>query len=290
MSSSDARELDTIAPPAGFGLKSLRVIAAITDDGVAPAVLAGADAIAEMACADTEALHVGHENPVLGQAARELGMTLRTLAGNAVEAILDACAAEDVAALVIGARASSVAARAVGATTSSLITMVDKPVVVVPPNARVVRRIERVLVPMNGTTPDGAALRQVTQLALGLKLEVVVAHVSDRLSLPAFSDHAPHEVRAWQEEFLARHGPAAPDARLELRVGDAREHLLEILDRTGCELVALSWNRDLSGGHAEVVRSMMAESPVPVLLTSRDRELHALVGTSSPSGPAYQMP
>jgi nucleotide-binding universal stress UspA family protein len=258
----------------------MKVLAAITDDCAAPAVLASAAAVADVACAETEALHVGHENTLLAQAAQEVGVTLRTVGGRAVEAIVDACAAEDVVAIVIGARGSPVGTHPVGATTTALITLLNKPVVVVPRDAHVEHRIERVLVPLDGTTQGATALQQAMQLMSSAQLEVVVAHVYDQRSLPAFSDHLPHEVRAWREEFIARHCPAALDARLELRVGEAREQLLDILRRSGCELVALSWSQDLTDGRAVVVRRMLAESPVPVLLAPEHREPHTLVAPS----------
>jgi nucleotide-binding universal stress UspA family protein len=141
----------------------------------------------------------------------------------------------------------------------------------VPSNATVEHRIRRVLVPLDGSTQGGAAVQALMQLAANAKLEVVLAHVYDERSLPAFSDQLPHEVRAWREEFIARHCPPALDPQLELRVGEPHEHLLDILRGSGCELVALSWSQDLTGEHAAVVRRMLAESPVPVLLTPEHR-------------------
>ena len=43
--------------------------------------------------------------------------------------------------------------------------------------------------------------------------------------------------------------------------------ILDILRRSHCDLVALGWSQDLARGRAAVVRRMLAESPVPVLLT-----------------------
>jgi hypothetical protein len=70
-------------------------------------------------------------------------------------------------------------------------------------------------------------------------------------------------------------------------VGEPREHLLDILRASRCKLVALGWSQNLTGGHAAVVRQMLAESPVPVLLmpTSRKtarRRLHQSLSKMSP--------
>jgi nucleotide-binding universal stress UspA family protein len=129
-----------------------------------------------------------------------------------------------------------------------------------------------VLVALDGTGASTAALQEIMELASAAELEIVVAHVYEQRSLPAFSDQLPHEVRAWREEFIARHCPAVVDASLELRVGEPREHLLDILRASRCKLVALGWSQNLTGGHAAVVRQMLAESPVPVLLMPTSRK------------------
>ena len=40
-----------------------------------------------------------------------------------------------------------------------------------------------------------------------------------------------------------------------------------------CDLVALGWSQDLANAHAAVTRKMLAESPVPVLLTPAHDDL-----------------
>ncbi len=250
----------------------MKVIAAITDDSAATVVLASAGAIAGLFAADVEALHAGEADPAVALAAQQAGVTLRAVAGRAVEAIADAAAAEDVAVVVIGTRGTAAGDGPAGCTAMALVTLLDKPVVVVPPGAPVVHRIDSVLVPLDGTAASTAALQEIVELAASAELQIVVAHVYEERSLPAFSDHLPHEVRAWREEFIARHCPTVEDASLELRVGEPREHLLDILRVSRCKLVALGWSQNLTGGHAAVVRQMLAESPVPVLLMPASRK------------------
>jgi nucleotide-binding universal stress UspA family protein len=244
-----------------------KIVAAITNDAAAPSVLATAHAIANLYAATVEAVHVGNDDATVAEAARIAGVALRTVAGRPVEALVRAAVDDDVAVIVLGARGAGAGKRPAGSTALQLITMLDKPAVVVPPNGARGRPIERVLVPLDGTAGSAAALAEVVQLACDAAVEIVVAHVHQERALPLFSDHLAHEVRAWGEEFIARNCPAALDATLELRVGEPREHLLDILRRTGCDLVALGWNQDLARGRAAVVRRILAESPVPVLLT-----------------------
>jgi nucleotide-binding universal stress UspA family protein len=244
-----------------------RVIAAVADDSAASAVLSSAGAIAPLFSATVEALHVGEERAAPAAAAREAGVTLRTVAGEVVETIVRAAGAEDVAAVVIGARGAPGGRRPAGGTALALVTSLNKPVAVVPPDATVKGPVESVLVPLDATASSAAALREIVELAANAELRIVVAHVQQAWSLPPFSDHLPHEVRAWSEEFMARYCPSAIDAALELRVGEPHEHVLDILRASGCDLVALGWSQDLAGGRAAVVRRLLAESPVPVLLT-----------------------
>lgn len=249
-----------------------KVVAAIADDSAAAAVLSSASAIAGLFSATVQAVHAGEGNATVSDAARKAGVTLTTIAGGAVEAIKGVAADEDVAAVVIGARGTPAGGQPAGSTAIALVTSLEKPVAVVPPNAVVGGGIQTVLVPLDGTVLSAEALREVVELASRAQLQIVVAHVYLERSLPAFSDHLPHEVRAWTEEFIARHCPSAAAATLELRVvdGEPGEHVLDILLANHCDLVALGWSQNLAQGRAAVVRRMLSESPVPVLLMPVD--------------------
>jgi nucleotide-binding universal stress UspA family protein len=243
------------------------VIAAVTDDFAAEAVLSTAGAIAKLFGAEAKALHVGLERPALSATARLAGIDLENVPGDTAPALARAASRVDVVAVVIGARGEHSGKRPAGHTALSVITLEPHPVVVVPPHAPPRRAIESVLVPLDGTAASAAALEEILELADDAALRIVVAHVLGTNTMPAFSDHLPHEARAWSEEFIARHCPAAPGATLELRVGEPREHVLDILRESACDLVALGWGQDLARGRAAVVRRVLAESPVPVLLT-----------------------
>jgi len=263
---------DRDAPRSHAERASRKVVAAITEDATASTVLSTAEAIANLYAASVEAVHVGQEQVALTAVARTFGLPLTMLAGQPVKALARAAAAEDVVAVVIGARGAPAGKRPVGSTVAALVTSLEKPVVVVPPDAPVAHAIHNVLVPLDGSAVSTATLHDIVALASDAALEIVVAHVHEERSLPAFSDHLPHEVRAWSEEFLARYYPSATEVTLELRVGEPHEHLLDIVHRNRCDLVALGWSQDLTWGHAAIVRRMLAESPVPVLLTPVSRD------------------
>lgn len=244
-----------------------KVVAAIADDSAASTVLSLAGAIATLYRAAVEAVHVGEAHARLAATAQGAGVCLRTVPGRPVEVLTHVAGAEDVVAVAIGAGGSASHDGPAGGTVMALLPSLEKPVVVVPANARVAHAIESMLVPLDGTAASATALHEIVTLAADAEIKIVVAHVHQERSLPAFSDHLAHEVRAWSEEFLARYCPSAIEVTLESRVGEPHEHLLDILRRSGCDLVALGWSQDLAPGRAAVVRRMLAESPVPVLLT-----------------------
>jgi nucleotide-binding universal stress UspA family protein len=98
-------------------------------------------------------------------------------------------------------------------------------------------------------------------------VEVVVLHVHDADSLPAFSDQPQHETRAWKEEFVARYCPwGIGKITLELRVGRREEEILAVAAETQSQLIALGWSQELAAGRAPVVRQVLERGRVPLML------------------------
>jgi hypothetical protein len=68
------------------------------------------------------------------------------------------------------------------------------------------------------------ARASVIELASEGSLDVIVLHVLDEASLPAFTDQPQHETGAWAREFLQRYCPfGVKDVKLEMRIGQADE-------------------------------------------------------------------
>ena len=53
---------------------------------------------------------------------------------------------------------------------------------------------------------------------------------------------------------------------LERRAGDSADLIPAVADELGCDLIALGWAQELEAGRAEVVRSTLEHSPLPVML------------------------
>ena len=243
-----------------------RVLAALDASLAARPVLTVANDIARLLDADVEAVHVTVDGArSVAAAADAAGVPLSTVAGPVVEALAAQAAAPDVAALVIGARGTP-GGKPLGHTALAIAVSLARPVVIVPPNGAP-RPLRRLLVPLEGTLATTHAPRWVVELARDAALDVILLHVLDEASLPAFTDQPQHEAEAWSREFLARYCPGGiDDIRLVVRVGRIEEQVLAAVDELRADVVALGWAQQLEPGRAPVVRALLERGHVPVIL------------------------
>jgi nucleotide-binding universal stress UspA family protein len=244
------------------------VIATLDNGLAAKPVLSTALALATLLGADVEAVHVRVDGARTARSAAEAaGLELQTRSGPVVEQLLEAARSEDVLAVVVGARATPAGRRPLGSTALALASSLAKPVVVVPPDAVPTGSLRRVLVPVEGPLSTSFTPRAIVKLVEGAELEIVLLHVHQEDSLPAFTDQPQHEQPAWSAEFLRRYCPWGVDrVQLELRVGRTAELVPLVAEQARVDLIALGWAQELAAGRAPVVRRALAESRLPVLL------------------------
>ena len=232
-----------------------KVVAAVDNSLAGNPVLVTARALARMFGARVDGLHVvadGDGAP--HHAAAAVGVPLRVVSGPVVERLAEADRAEDTVALVIGARSSPASPRTLGSTALAVVTSSTKPVVVVPPVGRITPRINRVLVPLEGTVSTSLAPHSVVELARDASIEVVALHVGERLL-------------EGEEEFLRRYCPSGIGfVRLETRTGPREELVPLVAEELGCDLIALGWAQELAPGRARVVRAALERSALPIML------------------------
>jgi nucleotide-binding universal stress UspA family protein len=245
-----------------------KVLVALDNSLAARTVIPNGRALATLLDADIEALHVRVDGErTVREAAEAVGLPLRITSGPVVESLVDAGTPRDVIALVLGARGSDVARRPLGSTAANVATALPKPVLIVPPGAEPEGAFRRVLVPIEGTFSSSLAPRVVLELAAGTRINAVALHVYDESSVPAFTDQPQHEQPAWGREFLRRFCPwGIGDVKLETRVGRSGELIAQVADEFDCDLIALGWSQELSGGRAPVVRETLQRTSRPVLL------------------------
>jgi nucleotide-binding universal stress UspA family protein len=245
-----------------------KVIAALDNSLAAPSVVATAGCLARLFDAEVEAVHVGEDHDRVPAAeAAAAGLQLRRLQGPTVSALVEAAEVDDVVALVLGTRRLPIGGRPIGATAMEVITSLLKPVVVVPPDAPRPRVFRRVLVPLEGTLSTSLAPKGLIELADDASVDIVILHVLDAATVPAFTDQPQHEARAWCEEFVARHCPwGVGRVGIEVRVGRREEQILATASEIGADLIALGWAQELEAGRAPTVRQILERGQTPVLL------------------------
>lgn len=244
------------------------VLACIDASAAAEPVLMAAHATAPLFGADIEAIHVAEDDDTNATAAARFHhLSLRALRGDVVEQLLAAARRPGVAAVTVGARSQPTGHRSVGHVVWELANGADAPILVVPPEANVADRIDRVLIAMKGTPANAKHLRHAVELAGGANLELVVVQVADEHSIPSFSDQVHYEVDAYAREFLARYVPGAPDARLDLRIGDPAEEILQAAESTDAQVIAVGFTRGAHPGDG-VAHQLLTRSHLPVLLVT----------------------
>lgn len=147
-----------------------------------------------------------------------------------------------------------------------LMQRAQKPLVLVPADGPGRHRmISRALVPLDGTPESAAAVAQTLALLSRAGVDLVILHVFDASTVPKYWNHSAHAHQAWQTEFLARFCEP-PGVRLELRSGQAGEHVLDVAAAERVDLIALGWSQHLGAGRARTVRSTVQQATVPVML------------------------
>ncbi len=244
-----------------------RVIAGIDNSVASRPVLTMAQAVSSALSATLDAVHVVENGDETARASAEAaGATLRTLSGHPTEQLSLAVIEEDVVALVLGARGHLGGPRPAGHLAMTLADRTDKPVVVVPPDAQPPKQLHRILVAMEGSPGKVRTLQRTIDLSIDAGLEIVVLHVDEEI--PSFTDQVQHETEAYAHEFFTRHVLGAPQALLELRIGDPATEVVAALESLQPDLIAVGWPHSSDPGRGTVAREILDRSPVPVLLVA----------------------
>jgi hypothetical protein len=241
------------------------VLAALDNSLAGTHVVAAARALASLLDARAEAVHVRTNGDRTARSAAA-DLPLRTASGPVIERLVEAGNADDVVALAVGARSTAIARHPLGSTAAAVASTLLKPVIVVPPDARVAE-FRRFLVPIEASLSAAIGPRMVFELAREKSIEAVALHVYDVDSIPRFTDQPQHEHAAWTREFLARYCPAGMSVvRLETRVGRAEDLVASVAHDCDCDLIALGWSQAIAEGRAPVVRGTLERSRLPILL------------------------
>lgn len=245
------------------------ILAAIDDSAATKPILETALALAPVLGAAVEAVHVTDAVGRTTQATTQsMKVPLRVLEGDPFTEIAALAGDDNVVAVVVGARARPAGRRPAGHVALALAGVLAKPVVIVPPEARPPARVRRVLIAMEGTPGQARDLQRTIELGAGAGLELVVVHVDNEESIPAFCDQVQYETEAYANEFLARYCRGAPDARLALRVGVPADEILATADDVAPDMLAIGWPQTDDPTRGQVAREIVNRSRLPVLVVA----------------------
>ncbi|MDQ4097195.1 MAG: universal stress protein [Actinomycetota bacterium] len=242
------------------------ILAALDNSAASRPVLTMACALAPTLGATVQAVHVDDGPGTTARAeAAHLGLPLRVLSGDPLERIRDVASHEDVVAVVVGSRGRLRGRDPAGHVALELADCMTKPVVMVPPDADPPERLRTVLVAMKGAS-KARGIKRAVKIVLDAGIELVVVHVDEEDTIPAFSDQVQHETEAYAREFLARYYEGATVARFETRVGVPAEEIIDAAHSLKAGLIAVGWPQSPEPGRGAVAREIVDRSPVPVLL------------------------
>ncbi|WP_437576565.1 universal stress protein [Sorangium sp. So ce887] len=171
-------------------------------------------------------------------------------------------------------------------------------VVVIGPATRPPSRLERILLPLDGTPSTAASITPAGELArrLGAELDIVmVGCASPRkeadddappvsapapsepgaMVAPLYVDQPHHEWPAFTEEFLGRflsaigHCPHDVATRFFLGKGEPAAEILRFAGQLASDLVVLVWHGQLEDHHGGVFRDVLCGAPCPVMVLRR---------------------
>lgn len=163
-----------------------------------------------------------------------------------------------------------------------LLTGAACPVVLVPRafDARSFR-IEKVLLPQDGTPSMAFAIAPALDLAVRASAMLLVLHVAaaepprriepGSLRVPRYLDQLHHEWPAWTYEFLDRierlgRAPAGLRLRMHLACGDPGENIVAFAEEHAVSLIVLAWRGRLDLDRARTLRTVVCNARCPVLV------------------------
>lgn len=249
------------------------ILAAIDDSAAAFPVLRAATAMALTLGAEAQALHIREgRSETATAAAQHAGISIDVIDGDPVDRIVELSSDTAVSMVVVGARRQRAGPRPSGHVAFAVMAQVRKPVLVVPPDARLPEadRFDRVLMPLEGTAHSADAVAAELQALSRSGVGITVLHVFHPGTVPRFWDQASHAGQSWGTEFLA-HWCDEPGTELHLRSGDVVAAVLDVASSESIDVIVLGWSQNTSGDRARVVREIVGRSEIPVLLAPTGR-------------------
>lgn len=208
------------------------------------------------------------------------GFVLDVEQGDPVHRLLEISDSHPTAFLIVGADPRGGDKLGVGLVASRAIEDSKSPVLMVRPG--VTSKLERILVPLDGTPSTAIALEPATELAraAGAALDIVLVGEAQHLPniehgamlAPQYVDQPHHEWPAFSGEFVERfvhtlgHCSSDVPMRFFLGAGDPGEEILRYARTLGSDLAVLVWHGLASARHAGIFQAVVRRANCSVLI------------------------
>lgn len=209
------------------------------------------------------------------------GVVLDIEEGDPAGRLLEISDLHPTAFLVVGADPTAGDKLGVGLVATRAIEESNTPVLLVRPGASI--KLQRILVPLDGTPSTASALGPASDLAraAGASLDVVLVGEAQHppphaehgsMAPPQYVDQPHHEWPAFSGEFVERfmhtlgHCPTDVPMRFFLGAGDPGEEILRYASTLGADLTVLVWHGLASARHGAIFQSVLRRAASSVLI------------------------
>lgn len=213
-------------------------------------------------------------------------IAIEAASGNLIDAMLHKVSTSREAMVILAARfheeMPGVKAQAIETIGRQVLEKIARPILIVPPYRDMTAwRWRRELLPQDGTPDCAGALAQIINRSSQLGIENLVLHVAGAkvgqptepgsLTTPRYVDHPQYEWEIWGREFLDRirgMGARLGDSKLMLLMatGEPGDETLRVAREKGVDMIVLPWHGAIGSGRARLVKTVLQDSPCPVLL------------------------
>jgi nucleotide-binding universal stress UspA family protein len=246
-------------------------------------------AFSELDGAPLRIIHVSAHAPQPTELLERLGLSPAALGGSSVEAhegepaaVIVRAAEEMKARLIVMCTHTAAPPKGIlGSTALAVLREATCPVVLVnPEHALQGWRLDRVLIPHEGTPAAGGAVRPVAELARRAGAELLVLPVAaggvpvseerGSLTSPLYLDQPQHEWPAWASEFIERLACVCPLVGLRVRLllgrGNPATEILRVAREESADLIVLAWKGSWAAERAATLKAVVREAPCPIMV------------------------
>jgi nucleotide-binding universal stress UspA family protein len=119
---------------------------------------------------------------------------------------------------------------------------------------------KKALLPLDGSTESEAVMPVITEIATQLQMELILLGVTSK------KDKATTEAESYHREWSDRLGKNNISSRVEFRTGAPADHIIDLADEAGCDMVAMCTHSRSIWPLGSVAQKVLLGGNKPLLL------------------------